>query len=95
MATKTFDIGTLIERNPDLRKGRPCIAGTGVTVKRVAGWYNLGLIPEEIGACIGHLSLAQVHAALTYYHANRAEIDTDLATEDALADALMRSPRTA
>ena len=70
--TTTFDIGTLIERNTDLRKGRPWIAGTGVTVKRIAGWYNLGLTPEEIGARVGHLSLAQVHAALTYYHANRA-----------------------
>lgn len=80
---------TLIERNSELRKGRPCIAGTGVTVKRVAGWYNLGLNAEEIGARIGHLTLAQVHAALTYYHANRAEIDADLAAEDALAEALV------
>jgi len=28
-----------------------------------------------------HLSIAQVYAALTYYHANREEIDTDLAEE--------------
>jgi uncharacterized protein (DUF433 family) len=32
------DIGTLIERSPEIRKGRPCIAGTGVTVRRIAGW---------------------------------------------------------
>ena len=25
------DIGTLIERSPEIRKGRPCIAGTGVS----------------------------------------------------------------
>src|ERR1017187_2327520 len=64
------DIGTLIERSPEIRKGRPCIAGTGVSVRRIAGWYNLGLTPEEIAAKIEHLSLAQIHAALTYYHAN-------------------------
>ena len=46
------DIGSLIERSPEIRKGRPCIAGTGVTVRRIAGWYNLGLTPEEIAASI-------------------------------------------
>ena len=37
--------------------------------------------PEEIADRIGHLSLAQVHAALAYHHANRTEIDTDLVAE--------------
>ena len=34
------DIGTLIERSPEIRKGRSCIAETGVTVRRIAGWYT-------------------------------------------------------
>ncbi len=76
------DIGTLIERSPEIRKGRPRIAGTGVTVRRIAGWHNLGLTPEEIAAKVEHLTLAQIHAALAYYHANREEIDTDIARED-------------
>jgi uncharacterized protein (DUF433 family) len=78
----TVDIGSLIERSPEIRKGRPCIAGTGVTVRRIAGWYNLGLTPEEIAARIEHLTLAQIHAALAYYHANRDEIDSDIAAEE-------------
>jgi uncharacterized protein (DUF433 family) len=82
------DIGTLIERSPEIRNGRPRIAGTGVTVRRIAGWHNLGLTPEEIAAKIEHLSLAQIHAALAYYHANRAEIDGDIAAEDELTDRL-------
>jgi len=82
------DIGSLIERSPDIRKGRPCIAGTGVTVRRIAGWYNLGLTPEEIAAKIEHLTLAQIHAALAYYQANRDEIDTDTAAEDAAVEEL-------
>jgi len=77
------DIGTLIERSPEIRKGRPCIAGTGVTVRRIAGWHNLGLTPEEIAAKIDHLNLAQVRAALAYSHANREEIDEDIAREEA------------
>jgi len=48
----------------------------------------MGLIPEEIVRKFGHLSLAQVHAALAYYHANRPEIDADLAEEARETEAL-------
>jgi len=82
------DIGTLIVHSPDIRGGRPRIAGTGVTVRRIVGWYKLGLSPEEIADQIEHLTLAQVYAALAYYHANREEIETDLAAEEAEAEAL-------
>jgi uncharacterized protein (DUF433 family) len=85
------DIGTLIERSPEIRKGRPCIAGTGVTVGRIAGWHQLGLTTEEIAAKIEHLTLAQIHAALAYYHANRDEIDSDIAAEDAAAEEIFPS----
>ncbi len=88
------DIGTLIERSPDIRKGRPRIAGTGVTVRRIAGWHNLGLTPAEIAAKIEHLSLAPIHAALAYYHANRIEIDSDIAAEDAAIDEIFPAPAT-
>ena len=84
------DIGTLIARDSEIRSGRPRIAGTGVTVRRIVGWYKLGLTPEEIVQRIGHLSLAQVHAALAYYHANRDEIEADIAAEEADADRLER-----
>ncbi|MFQ5789758.1 MAG: DUF433 domain-containing protein, partial [Acidobacteriota bacterium] len=70
--------------------GRPRIAGTGVTVRRVVGWYRLGLTPEEIAERVGHLSLAQVYAALAYYHSNREAIDADIAAEDEAADRLER-----
>jgi uncharacterized protein (DUF433 family) len=86
------DIGTLIERSPEIRRGRPCIAGTGVTVRRIAGWHNLGLTPEEIAAKIEHLTLAQIHAALAYYHANRNEIDSDIAAEEAAIEEIFPKP---
>jgi uncharacterized protein (DUF433 family) len=75
------EIGTLIDRDPRVRGGRPRIAGTGVTVMRIVGWYQLGRSPEEIAAGYPHISLAQVHAALAYYHANREEIDADIQAE--------------
>jgi uncharacterized protein (DUF433 family) len=80
------DIGTLISRDPDIHGGCPIIAGTGVTVRRIAIWYKQGLMGEEIASRIGYLTLTQVYAALTYYHANRDEIDADIAVEEAEAD---------
>ncbi len=77
------DIGTLITSNPELRGGRPIIAGTGTSVRRIATLYKQGYSAEEIAADIDHLTLLQVYAALTYYHANREEIEADLATEQA------------
>ncbi|MCI0627118.1 MAG: DUF433 domain-containing protein [Acidobacteria bacterium] len=82
------EIGSLITQTPGICGGRPRIAGTGVSVRRVVIWYKLGFTPEEIADRIGHLSLAQVHAALAYYHANRERIEADLAAEEAEADQL-------
>ena len=84
------EIGSLIDRDLSIRAGRPKIAGTGVTVMRVAAWYKMGLTPEEIATRYGHLSLAQVHAALAYYHANSEEIEADLAQEEAFTDSVDR-----
>jgi uncharacterized protein (DUF433 family) len=92
MATVT-EIGSLISRRPDIVGGRPCIAGTGVSVRRIAQWHNMGLIPEEIARKLGHLSLAQVHAALAYYHANQSEIDADLEAEALETEALAQQHR--
>src|SRR6266498_3596922 len=79
------EIGTLIDHDPKIRGGRPKIAGTGLTINRIVGWYKMGMTPEEIALEYPHLTLAQVHAALAYYHANRPEIEADIAQEDATA----------
>jgi uncharacterized protein (DUF433 family) len=86
--TTVTDIGSLIVRSDNIRGGRSRVAGTGVIVRRIVGWYKQGLSPEEISTEIPHISLAQVYAALTYYHANREEIEADIATEDAEAQRL-------
>ena len=52
------------------------------------GTKHLVLTPEEISTEVPHLSLAQVYAALTYYHANRDKIEADIAAEDAEAKRL-------
>ena len=92
MATIT-DIGSLITSSPGICGGRPRIAGTGVSVRRIAGWYKQGLTPEEIAAEIPHLTLVQVHAVLTYYHANQEAMETEMAAEEAEADRLEQQHR--
>jgi uncharacterized protein (DUF433 family) len=67
----------LIVRDPKLRGGRPILAGTGVTVRTIVGWYKLGMNAEEIAADMD-LDLALVYGALTYYHLNREEIETNI-----------------
>ncbi|MBI3948505.1 MAG: DUF433 domain-containing protein [Armatimonadetes bacterium] len=78
----------MIARQPGIRRGRPILAGTSVSVNRIVRWHKQGIAPEEIGRRIGHVSIAQIYAALTYYHANREAVEADMAGEDEEADRL-------
>jgi uncharacterized protein (DUF433 family) len=95
----SIDIGSYIVSTPDLKHGRPRISGTGITVHRIAIWYKLGHTPEEIAYQYQHLTLAQVYAALAYYHANRDEIEIEIAGDEAEADRIeqefLRTRKTA
>ena len=52
--------------------GKPCIAGTRIRVWDIHVWHDLqGITPEEMVAEFPQLTVADVHAALTYYHDNR------------------------
>ncbi len=83
MIAESIDIATLVVKSADVLGGRPRIAETRLSVQRVAGWYKQGLNTEEICDRIGTVTLAQVYAALTYYHSNRQEIEGYLADEKA------------
>ena len=82
------EIGTLLVRSPDVCGGRLRINGTRVTVNQLVVWYKQGYTPEEITDQYPHLTLAQVYTALAYYHANREEIEAELAAEKLEADQL-------
>ncbi len=83
MIAESIDIATLVVKSPDVLGGRPRLTGTRLSVQRVAGWYKQGLNAEEIYDRIGTVTLAQVYAALTYYHSNRSEIEGYLTEEKA------------
>jgi len=71
----TIDIGTMIVETPGTCGGRPRIAGHRITVRLIVGMYRRGESPEEIAANYESLSLAEIYAALAYYHANRDALD--------------------
>jgi uncharacterized protein (DUF433 family) len=65
----------------DVCGGSPAIAGARFPVRSVVGYVLLqGMTPEELVAEFGHISLAQVYDALSYYYDHREEIDIDLAS---------------
>jgi uncharacterized protein (DUF433 family) len=82
------DISTLVSCNPEVNGDRPMIAGTRTSVRRVVALYQQSASAEEIARRMSHLSLAQVYAALAYYHANKEQIEQDLLEEDAEYDRL-------
>ena len=86
--TVAVDIGTLVNCSAPLGQSRAKISGTNTSVRRISVLYKQGTNPEEIARRLNHLSLAQVYAALAYYHANREEIEKDLAAEEAEYQAL-------
>ncbi|HEY7676133.1 MAG TPA: DUF433 domain-containing protein [Candidatus Methylomirabilis sp.] len=67
-----------IERRSGVRGGVPVIAGTGIRVLDVAIRYEvMGMAPEEILVALPHLTLPEIHAALSYYYTHKTELDKE------------------
>lgn len=68
-----------ITSDPKVCGGSPIISGTRFPVRSVVAYVlHHGLTPEELVARFPHLTLAQVHDALSYYYDNREEVDREL-----------------
>ena len=74
----TIESINLISIDPNVRGGRPCIAGTGLRVTDVvmATLFHQRT-PSEIASDY-EISLAQVHAALAYYYQHKLVLDADI-----------------
>jgi uncharacterized protein (DUF433 family) len=56
--------------------GEPTIRGTRFTVRAVVQYVlREGLSPEELVFDFGHLNLASIYDALSYYYDHKAEVD--------------------
>lgn len=81
-------LDAMLVRTAGVCGGRLRIEGTRITVLQIAVLYKRGEGPEEIAGNFPQATLGQVYAALAYYHANRAEVERELADESAEHDRL-------
>jgi uncharacterized protein (DUF433 family) len=80
-----------IEVSPDVRNGRPRIAGRRITVDDIVIMHRrLGQSVEEIAGKYD-VTLADVHAALAYYYDHQAEVDRLIEADDTVIEAFQRN----
>ncbi len=69
--------------DPGIRKETPVIAGTRTKVMDIAIRYEFGgMTPDEMIQQFPHLTLAQIHDALSYYYENKLELDNAYKKEE-------------
>jgi uncharacterized protein (DUF433 family) len=78
MTQAPVSIDSLLYTTPGFRRGRPCLAGTGLTVHTIAALHLQGFSAEAICAEYPDLDPSLIYAALAYYFANREAIQRDL-----------------
>ena len=71
--------------------GQPRIANTRLKVQHIALEYEyLGWTPDQICDAHPEISLPEVHAAISYYYANKEEIDAAIQADREFAKKLHR-----
>ncbi len=93
-APAEVNIGTLIERRPDVYHGRAVLKGTRTPVFLIAEILQQGADTDELLRQLAHLDRKLVLAGLTYYLANIDLVDAEMAEEIAAHDAAARSAPT-
>jgi uncharacterized protein (DUF433 family) len=72
-------------------KGRAIVSGTRSKVTMVVRDHlHGGMTPQEIHDAYPHLSLAAIHAALSYYYDHKAELDAEMEQGDRQAEEFKR-----
>src|SRR5438067_1315485 len=76
-------------------RGRPIITGTRMKVILIVMDHVKGMSPEQIQEGYPHISMAQIHSALAYYHDHKGALDAEIARQakafDTLRDAALAS----
>lgn len=79
-----------VTKTPGVCGGKACIDGARIRVNNVVFLHKDGANDAKILEAYPELTLAQIHAALAYYYANREEIDAELAADESWAESLDR-----
>jgi len=67
-----------IIKNPYVCGGSPIISGTRITVRLIASRVKSGDSVDDIIRDYPHLTLAQVHDAISYYFDHKEEIEQEI-----------------
>ena len=86
--TKPLDDHIAITPNVVGRK--PRVAGHRIKVQHIAIWHNEMKIPVAEIAKDYNLSLADIFAALAYYHDHKEEIDKDIKDDEEFGEAMRK-----
>jgi len=93
-APASIEIGNLLESTAGVNGGRPCLAGSGLSVRAISVLYNEGLTPEQMLAAYPHVDLPRIYAAIAYYLANQERMDAELASEHQLSSRAKQQSET-
>jgi uncharacterized protein (DUF433 family) len=85
----TTVISEHIQITPDVCGRKPHIEGHRIRVQDIAIWYeHLSMSPDEIVCHYPSITLADVHAALSYYYDHLDEIRQDIRESEAFTSQL-------
>jgi uncharacterized protein (DUF433 family) len=79
-----------VTSTPGVSGGKPCIAGTRISVQLVVLRTEAGETPDDIVRAYPHLSLAEVHGALAYYFDHVQEINESIERSRKVVDETRR-----
>jgi len=76
---------------PELKGETPVIAGTRTKVMDIVIRYEHGgMTPDQIVEQFPHLTLAQIHDALSYYYEHKSELDEQYKKERVFVNELRK-----
>ena len=80
---------TSIKRNKNTGSGNPVIKGTRIRVVDIGIEFEyLGMSPDEIVRAHPHISLAQVHEALSYFYKHIKDMREKIRKDEAYIEKL-------
>ena len=76
---------------PEVKGRSPIIAGTRTKVTDIAIQYEfIGMTPDQIIEQFPHLTLAQIHDALSYYYEHKSDLDRAYKNDQLLTNELQK-----
>ena len=79
---------TAIKTYVESKNGGYWVIGTRISLDSIVYAFQKGLTPESIAQSYPLLDLEQVYGAITFYLANRSDIDTYLIAEEQAFEAM-------